>query len=712
MGYVLEEQPTNQQPVQLDAEDDKARRAPQRDDKGKEVVTPEEAERRKVVQAKWEKLLGKWLGGEMSKLVLEHVSLDALNGYVTEAIGSAGPQIGKAIKGQTNPTAAQAKALGEFNTALEAIVTGQVEKWMNSDTAQGVLKSVSNWVQGNPGATMAIIGTALIGGAVAVWFTNPDLDFDIPLSLGKNWKMEAGLDLGKLQSIGFQGASLMVANKTSKLTAKAGYKRSEDDDGTSKQSAELAVSKGDKGKESFTLALNGTITETKDGAVAHTAGGKLVLMNPKTGAKVSLSSDNKWDSSGAQDLSANFTASTGKDAPFSGSLSIGGKSVTIVDENGNIVETTSGELKLAVGSKANKFEATAKTENKDGVETHSLTVGGSAQLGKGLFSGTAGVHVGEETTTVKLNGKMQATVAGKPVTLSGSYETDGAVTGKIRIGEGNKYREVTGTKNGDVVTFSTKQVFENQSLEMSTTANADGTYTNKANASVTQGDHTFTLGGGSDGTYAAGWKGKLGDHASGNAHVNQDGFGAGVKYEEGFLKAHLDYTMNKGVSSLGGGLGVKMDNGLLAEVDATLDEARLTTLGIRLGYRDPDVFKSFIVSYKSEWQAANQQHAHKFGALLEYSAGNWLGRLDAGVDLRGNKVQSTSLDLTLGRKINQDWTAIGGMQYGNSLDATSGNYENSFKPYLGAQYKGIGVAGFYDTKSKGAGLMLTIPLGR
>jgi hypothetical protein len=132
-----------------------------------------------------------------------------------------------------------------------------------------------------------------------------------------------------------------------------------------------------------------------------------------------------------------------------------------------------------------------------------------------------------------------------------------------------------------------------------------------------------------------------------------------------------------------------------------------------LGYQNPDEFKGFLLGYKRSWSQEHNAYAHKFDALLEYSLGRWYGRVQGGFDIMGNKLQKTNLDLTAGYKINDKWMAIGGMQMNGSLNTQTNNQlDMGYKPYLGLQYGGIGVAGYYDTGTRRGGLMLTVPLGR
>jgi len=731
MGYALQEKETNAPgPVQADAvlgneqtrqpgdlvpEENKALGKGQGADVkagGKDPEAEKAAQERAAkVTAKWESMLGKWLGGKLAPLVLQHVSLDALNGYVKQGLDAAGPQIGKALKDQTKPDAAQAKALKEFSDALAGVVTGQVDSWVQSETGQKVLKAISEWVEDSPGWVMSIIGTALIGGAVAVWFTNQDIPgFEVPLKLGQT-EIKAGLDLGTIQQLGFQGASLVVANKNAKIATKADVKRTEKDDKTT-TTGHLELAHGDKGKEDLTFVMNGTMTKGKDGLVAHTLDGSLSLIDPDSGAKITIGADGKWESSGAGEKNVKFVAETGKDAALSGKLTVNGKQVTIVDKDGNIVDVTSAELGLAIGSKANKFEASVKSE--DGKTTVGLGASGEAQLGAGtLFKGAANVAIGDGTTTVKLNGQMTTTIGGKAVTFDAAYQKDGPITGRIQIGEGGQYKEIKGTKNGDVVTFATKDVFEGGTLTREVSKDSKtGQVSNQTTVTSQLGANTMLNASMGDKGNSVGIEANKVGGSNVNLHgnVNEQGFGVGGSIDEGWLKAHLDYTMKQGMSSLNVGGSVSTEKGFTADANLKVDEDRLQELSLKLGYTGKEQLKSVLVGYKREWMTDNAQYADKFDLLLEYSLGNWAARMSGGVDLMGNQVKKTNLDLSLGRKLDDKWAVFGGMQMNGAFNEANNNLQQSYKPYVGLQYGNVGVAGYYDTGSKSAGVMLTIPL--
>ncbi|MCA9516473.1 MAG: hypothetical protein KC635_16145, partial [Myxococcales bacterium] len=425
MGYALQQKDAQTAPVQTPVDDAPQKTTPPPQDvvpeenkaaaggdKDKDDAAKAEAEKKRAaeVTATWQGLLGKWLGGQLAPLVLEHVSVDALNGYVDEALKAAGPALGDALKGATKPDEKQAKALKDFSDALAGVLTGQVDKWVSSPGGQKVLQAISGFVQDNPGWVMGIVGSAVIGGAIAAFFANPDLPkLEVPLKLGKGWEMKAGLDLGHLKSLGFQGASLVVAQKNAQITAKAEVKKDEEkndagDVTKTTTSGKLEVSHGPKDKEDLVLAVNGSVTNTADGLVAHTAGGSLKFVDTKSGLTMSLSGDGKWDSKGNDERGGKFTLATGKDAAVNGKLNFSAKQVTLVDEKGNITKVSSQELGLAIGGKGASFDATVKHEtDKEGADKTTVGVKGEAQLGAGaLFNGNANVEIGETDVKVKL----------------------------------------------------------------------------------------------------------------------------------------------------------------------------------------------------------------------------------------------------------------------------------------------------------------------
>lgn len=556
-------------------------------EEAKKKAEESKKERDAAITAKWQSLLGDWLGGEMAKVVLENCSLDAFNGYVQDGLKAGGSAINDLLKDQTKPAdAKQAEGVKKFGDAVGALLIPQIDKWMKSPEAQKILGKISNWIQGNPKEVMLIVGGALIGGAIAAWIANPSIDLSTSLNLGGDWKLKAGIDLGKLREMAYGGATLAVQNKATKIEFKH---KVEEKDGEKKSSAELGAS-----------------TEAKFG-------------------------------------------------------------------------------------------------------------GGS------LFKGSSNVIIADDKVTVKLNGALETEIAGQKVTFDGAYDSNGPIKGKIRIGDKDEYREVMGQKDGDVVTFSTKQVFAGgASVEQKTTSNgATGKDGHQTTANVPVGaGQSMSMTAGTEGNKVGYTNSNVGGSGVGinaSAGTNAEGkseFKAGAKYDNGTLKAALDATMLDGKTSMGASFGMNTKEGYKFDASLKLDDKRMTELALKMGYQNPDEFKGFLLGYKKSWSDENKQYADHFDVLLEYSIGKWYGRAMGGMDIMGNQVKKTNLDLGLGYQMNKDWMLIGGMQANGAMNQSTNQFDMSYKPYLGAQYKGVGVAAYYDSGSKGGGLMLTIPFGR
>jgi hypothetical protein len=555
--------------------------------------SPEEAakekkakeERAAEVTAKWEESLGKAIGAPLAKLVLQHVSLESLNGYVQAGLNAAAPGVGAILKSTVDGADKEAKAVETFSKGLSGVVTGQVDAWIKSESGQKVLKAISDWVQDNPAWVMTIVGSAAILGGIIAYVANPSVDLSVPFGLGNGWEAKVGLDMGKLRELAFKGAS-----------------------------AELSY-------KSANIALKGS----------------------------------------------------------------------------------------------------AKTENKDGKNTTTLGAEVKGAVGAGTtMEANSTVAIAEDKTTVKLGGKMNTEVVGKNVEVGGNYSTDGEIKGSIKVGEKGNSREISGTKKGDEITFSTKQIFEGGSVEQVTKSDAKtGKDSQQTNASVDLGKgQSLKMSGGTEGSSIA-YQGKdvgvkgldvkagAGQGADGATNVN-----AGVKYDDGTLSANLDYTMKQGKSSLNLGASAKSEDGYQIGGSLKLDNGMMTELALKMGYQSPDQFKTFLLGYKQTWVKENSEYAHHFDALLEYSLGRWYGRVQGGLDITGGRVSKTNLDLGLGYGLNKDWKVIGGMQMNGALDQKTNQFDMGYKPYVGLQYKNVGVGVYYDTQNKSGGAMLTIPLGR
>ncbi len=730
--------PENKKDGGAGKKDEKADKKP-----AKEEVTEKEAERRKAVVAKWEQCLGKWLGGPLSALVLEHVSLDALNGYVDQGLKAAGPALGGALnsglKGKTKPQAGdQEKALKAYSDALSGAMTGLVEQWMASPGGQKVLKSISNFIQGNPGWTMGIVGTALIGGAIGAWFANADLSkIEVPLNLPKGWDLKLGLDLGTIQNLGFNGAAITVANKSQGFSFSAKGKQSEketdkkDAEGNplvekkKEGSAELVLGKDKEPK--FTFGVNGSITDSGDGLVVYTAGQKVELVDPINGVKISIDEKGKWDTKGNRENSFTYAASAGKEDGLNGAFNFNATSATVVDQQGNIVDIASRKVGVAIGKKALKFKASAseKAETKGGETktTKSADVSGEGQLTKGLsFNGQAGVEMTGDALKVKFGGGVTAKVGDKTIELAGNYETDGEVKGRIKLGSGSEYTEVTGTKKGDVVTFSTKEVFKGGSKETTVTSDPTKGVSSKTTATADLGKGaSMSMTHGTEGS-GVGVKGqKIGGtplDASAGATFSPDGqvtgANAGLAYNTDLLKAKLDLVMKDAKTTFGASVGVQQ-GGLKLNTDLKVQDKTLTHFGASVGFRNEAETFSFLAGYKRSFLDKDQAYADRFDLALEYSLERFSTRFAGDLTLGPGGKKGAGLDLGVGYDIGakKDWQLMAGAKTSIMYDDPLKQNQVGVTPYIGLGFKpaNVSVMFNYDTQSQAAFLSLGIPIG-
>jgi hypothetical protein len=690
---------------------------------GKEEVTEVEAARRKAVLAKWEEAVGKWLGAPLAKLVLEHVSLDALNGYAQEGIKAAGPALGGVIKGAVKPqTVDQEKAMAAYSTALSGVMTGLVEKWVNSAGGQKVLKGLSNWIQGHPGWTMTIVGTALIGGAVAAWFADVDLSkIEIPLGLPKGWELKLGVDLGTIQNLGFHGAAITVANKTQGFSfeAKGSKKEKETDetnpDGTKvtevKQEGSATLKVGKKDEPNLTFGVNGSITETSNGLVIHTGGKKLELVDPINNVKITIDESGKWDSKGNKENTFKYVAKAGKDDGLNGSFTLNEKSATVVDASGNIVDIASREIAVAIGKKGLKFDASTKTEQKDGKETTTTKVGASAsgQLTKNIsYTGNGAVEITDNDVKVSLGGGMTAKIGDKTLEMNADYKQDGPVTGRLKFGGKDDYIEVTGTKTGDVITFKTKDVFPGGSYTKETKADEKkGTLTEKETATANVGKgQEVSVSNGTDGG-SVGYKGKdiggsgvtLGTGLNFGANGQAKGGYFDAAYKSKMIDFEMNLAMEEAKSKFGSKLGVKTPGGFNLNTDIKIDDGTLKTFGTTAGFANQSETFAFELGYRRNFLEKNPGYEDKYSMMFQYAAGRFSTRFKGDTRFQGGSMMGANADLTMGYDIgkNRDWQLMMGASY-------NGTYNDPTKPNTGAFNMMTGLA----HKQSGIGLGFSV----
>lgn len=707
----------------------------------KEEVTEAEAARRKVVLEKWESAVGKWLGTPLAKLLLEHVSLDSLNGYAQEGLKAAGPALGGVLKGAVKPkTVDEEKALAAYSTALSGVMTGLVEKWIASPGGQKALKAISSFVQGNPGWTLAIAGTALIGAAIGAWFSDVDLSkIEVPLGLGKGWELKLGADLGTIQKLGFHGAAITVANKSQGFSFEAkGSKKEKETDATnpdgskvtetkSEGSAELKL--GKKDEPNLTFAVNGSITESSNGLVIHTGGKKIELVDPINGVKITIDESGKWDTLGNKENTFKYTAKAGKDDGLNGSFTLSDKSATVVDAKGNIVDIASKEIGVAIGLKGHKFTAATKTEEKDGKETTTTTIGASTkgQLTKNLsYEGQGSIEITETEVKVVIGGGVTAKIGDKTLELKGDYKEGGPVSGRLKFGDKDEYTEITGTKNGDVITFKTKDVFPGGSYtEETKTDEKTGTHTETKTGTANIGkDQELSVSGTSLGSGGLDYKNKnvggSGVSLGTGLNFGPDGKTTGghldLGYKTKLLDVELKYLMEESKSKFSSKIGVDTDMGLKLNAGLKIDDGLLTSLNTSATFMDKSQTQAYAFDFQRTWLKDNPGYEDKFGLMFQHSVGRFSTRFKGDMRFSHGQMSGANADAAVGYDLGKDrqLQVLMGATYGGTYNDPTKPNKHQYDAYAGLAHKQSGIGLAFKASDLGGtptyGLSLVAPI--
>lgn len=201
----------------------------------------EEEARVARARVEWEGLLGEKIGGEAFELIREHVSYEALLGYahegtqaMSEAVGEISiPTTEKGAAGGLLDEESEAAAVEKMVQALGPALEDLANKWIESDTGRRVLTAISRWVEENPAAVTAIVGTAVIGAAVGAYLSNMDPgEFEKMFDLGEHVRAGGSVDVGPIQNLAIQAASVRVEYEAEGISAALTGKYSAED-GTS-----------------------------------------------------------------------------------------------------------------------------------------------------------------------------------------------------------------------------------------------------------------------------------------------------------------------------------------------------------------------------------------------------------------------------------------------------------------------------------------------
>jgi hypothetical protein len=716
---------------------------------GTTTQTDEEREKARVqaAQASWEALLGQSLGTKLFGLIREHVSLDDLLEYAKKGTSAMGDAL---EKGPAKPTGegealglldteAEAKALNTFLAAIAPALEEASNQWLEGQSGLEVRTAISQWTEEHPTAVLLAIGTAAIGAAVAAWLTNMDPpELSKTFKLGDRWSVGGGVDLGPIQKLAVQAASLQVAYAGDKVkgSLKAGYESDTETlpDGQTRQlhtvdaAGELAYG------ETLTLLVKGAVT-TADGVVtAKSTSGHLKLIDPKTGSTWSLGADGSRKADGTGEEGLKLEAGTKAGATTEAKLTLDGRRVRLIGEDGQIVTTDKGSVHLVVGTDAAKLDATV-TASSDGSRSASLVSSYSwSDLTELTGKGDATL-LADGTTTLSVGAGFRSALRNTPFSLNLDHQKNTGENpmnrwgGNLTLGGPDHQYDLGGHFDRATDTFQLKSL---QSFD-------DGAF--RYGETATQGPNGASLERSVDWKAAPLWALSMSETQSqdGNSQrfsVDKDagkngGLGfdmglqtgknrsldLGVDYKRDQLTAALDLAMKEGQSTLGlsstwtpGGHTTVHGNTKL-----DLDSGRLLELGARLGYQDPDEFKGFMLDYQRTWLTDNAQYKDHFGALFEYSVGRVEARLKGGVDVQDGRWTQQDYDMLGGYRINQDWRVLAGAEYSRTRAPGSHQTTDQLQLKSGVQYKDIGFVLKMDPNremGKNLTIGIEIPLGR
>jgi len=187
---------------------------------------------------------------------------------------------------------------------------------------------------------------------------------------------------------------------------------------------------------------------------------------------------------------------------------------------------------------------------------------------------------------------------------------------------------------------------------------------------------------------------------------HEDRVKLGFNYKKDDLNAMLDaaFTQKDGKASgsVSGKVDTKFGDHMIAGADLTAQfgDSKSLEVGAFYGFQNKEEFKSYLLSYRMKTQTSEQQ----FGLTVERKLNDIYFRYQQSVVLGtdGNKMES---QLHAGKFLNTDTAIVGGIDYTKNF--TTG--QNSFRPEVGVQHKGVQVLFGYDVDNKAGTIRLGIP---
>ncbi len=338
--------------------------------------------------------------------------------------------------------------------------------------------------------------------------------------------------------------------------------------------------------------------------------------------------------------------------------------------------------------------------------------------GTSLLKVDAGLDTKFGDQNASLGGGLSQNRDGK-----GGGTTD--VNGRFKLGDDKKSVGLDGTWNPDTKAFnltfnrtemdgrlrqSTSQGRDAQGQSTSSTA-IDFDVDDKQSMGHT---HTENAQGSSDA-----FRYKNSSINGGNLGVNanasmgaQKSYGLGVTFSEGDFKAALDYEMKEGINRLGASASYSNSEGWTAGADlkANLDAGRFDHFGFNLGWKDPKQFRSFMLKYDAEWDAAHPGYKHAVDLTAEDVFAKIETRFSAKAGWDSQGKSSVDVGVMGAKPLNTDWRALGGVGYkGGDKD---GRFQGGMYVQAGVQYKDVPIVLTFDPGEKKVMLGITIPFGR
>ena len=649
-----------------------------------------EAKRVAKAQADWEGILGEKLGGKLFELIRKHVSYGELTGHAHTASKGLADALAKGPAKATEAGAAggimdeasEAEAVNKLLAAFAPAIQEAIDKWIKSESGQKLFTGISEWVEEHPRTILGLAGAAIIGAAVGAYLSNMNPgEFDETFKISEKWSAGGSLDLPGLQDImnqGVEAASLFVEYKGKEVTGKITGTYSAENG--SEVSGELAYASGpwsakgagkysDKGHEA-----SASLSYANDGVTAGVTGKHTGEGHEVTG-QVGYASDN---------LNAEGHVTNTQDG------------------------TTGGASVSGSGRVANRYDGTYSSSveiDKDGQATVKLDGGLSGLIGDTEAEagiGLSRVQGGEGDASTRLEATLKLGAEGDSRSFSGwmDPETDAFAIKFDRTALGGAFTQsqgIEGDANGDVSqTTDLKYATEGFAFGAGAKQGAAGqsSYLDLSMANL----H------GSGVDVNAGLKANDGQVSS---------YNLGAGFDLGQVRTELDLEMKDGVTALSGSAtGSSGDFTYGGNTRLNLTAGRIDELGLKLGWKDPDKFRSFTADYKLKWMEENAEYAHNFDAQFEYAVDKVSMRLKGGMQLQGGGLTSANVDALAGYKLDPNWAVIAGADY--RTQDVGGMRQDQFGVRAGVQYKGIAVTAGVTRDNQDNnqfGIRLEIPLG-